>query len=152
SLLPITTSYANPTRSEMSTTEADQQLPGEVLHEIRNTAGRCYFLAPRPNTVAICRYFYGYASEQVDRIPHVEMTMMNHRHGESTDAEAERSRFWEIYHGLVGRFVNLTLPGCQGSRRGRLWDNRKRKAIILLPEDSEEDRAAEDDGARKPRQ
>jgi hypothetical protein len=129
----------------MPATEADQQLPGEILHEIRNTAERYYLLAPRPNTVAICAYFYGYAAERDGRIPHVEMTMMTHRHGESTDAAARRSLFWELYHGLVGRYVNITL-----GRHGRFWDNRKRKAIILLPEDDTDDET--DEEAREPRQ
>ena len=107
---------------------AKQHLPGQSFHSIRRTAHGIYHLSPTPQCRAALPYTYGIGVEHSGVMPHVEVTMSNHREGVLTCLTGRRSKFHEKHHGIfAGQYNGLA------GRVGYFWDHRGPTEPVLLP-------------------
>ena len=111
----------------------DQSLPGQMCHSIRNTARGTYFLSAVPECVHGLAYTFGLGVERSGIMPHVELTMSNHRHGLFTCLTGWRSKFHEAHHGVFAYQYNGFL-----GRNGPMWDHRLTTCPVILSGASEE--------------
>ena len=115
----------------------DQDLPGQLVHTIRRTVDGIFYLSPRPNCVRGLAYTYGLGVEASGIMPHVELTMSNHRHGVFTCLTGLRSEFHQRHHGVFAQQYNGRL-----GRSGYMWDHRGPTKPVLLCEPGEEQKFA----------
>ena len=106
-----------------------QHLPGQSVHSIRRTVEGIFYLSPTPDCLRALPYTYGIGAEESGLIPHVEVTMSNHRQGTFTCLTGRRSLFHERHHGIFARQYNGRL-----GRSGYMWDHRGPTEPILLPD------------------
>ena len=110
-----------------------QHLRGQSFHSIRRTVEGIYYLAPRRDCRRGLAYTFGLGVEESGVMPHVEITMSNHRQGVATCLTGKRSKFHEKHHGIFALQYNGHL-----GRNGYMWDHRGPTEPVLLP-DYEED-------------
>ena len=106
-----------------------QHLPGQSVHSIRRTVEGIFYLSPTPDCLRALPYTYGIGVEQSGVMPHVEVTMSNHRQGTFTCLTGRRYKFHEQHHGVFARQYNGRL-----GRSGYMWDHRGPTEPILLPD------------------
>ena len=105
-----------------------QHLPGQSVHSIRRTVDGIFYLSPQPDCLRALAYTYGLGVEASGVMPHVEVTMSNHRQGTFTCLTGWRALFHERHHGVFARRYNGRL-----GRSGYMWDHRGPTEPVLLP-------------------
>ena len=111
----------------------NQHLPGQLVHSIRRTCEGIYWFSPNPDCVRGMAYTYGLGVEASRVMPHVEVTMSNHRQGVFTCLTGKRSRFHQKHHGIFAEQYNGHLGRC-----GYMWDHRGPTQPVLLPGPTDE--------------